>query len=258
VHTFHLCNSKYKKYFTYLREGGVVGDDGVRRGGREGGGREGEREEGREGGEGTGGKGGREGQGEGRKGGTGGKGGEAGGVVWCGVMEGGTVVGTHLVSSNQRRTTNAVRRLVVLICGRSSSYAGVRCRTWAAVFVFVRGRVVSIRGQPFSYTGVLFSYAGVSWGQGSCLRTWVVVFGSYDGGGVSWLRRQAIIEQVGLVTWRCHVGVVVVRVLTWVWAWLVTVVGSGRRCWAVDKGGVPWAMWRGCRTGRSSWGDDGS
>jgi hypothetical protein len=27
--------------------------------------------------------------------------GEAGGVVWCGVMEGGTVVGTHLVSSNQ-------------------------------------------------------------------------------------------------------------------------------------------------------------
>jgi hypothetical protein len=23
VHTFHLCNSKYKKYFTYLREGGV-------------------------------------------------------------------------------------------------------------------------------------------------------------------------------------------------------------------------------------------
>jgi hypothetical protein len=91
-------------------------------------------------------------------------------VVWCGVMEGGTVVGTHLVSSNQRRTTNAVRRLVVLIRGRSSSYAGVHCRTWAAVFVFVHGRVVSVCGQPFSYVGVSLS------GEGDCLRTWAVVF----------------------------------------------------------------------------------
>jgi hypothetical protein len=50
VHTFHLCNSKYKKYFTYLREGGIVGDDGVREGG--GGGRDGKGgwEGGREGG----------------------------------------------------------------------------------------------------------------------------------------------------------------------------------------------------------------
>jgi hypothetical protein len=123
------------------------------------------------------------------------------------------VVGTHLVSSNQRRTTNAVRCSVVLIRGRSSSYAGVRCRTWAAVFVFVRGRVVSVRGRPFSYVGVWFSYAGVSLsGERGCLCTWAVVFGSYDGGGVSWSRRQAIIERLGLVTWRCHVGVVVVRV----------------------------------------------
>jgi hypothetical protein len=29
---FHLCNSKYKEYFTYLREVGVVGDEGVREG----------------------------------------------------------------------------------------------------------------------------------------------------------------------------------------------------------------------------------
>jgi hypothetical protein len=48
------------------------------------------------------------------------------------------------------------------------------------------------------------------------------------------------------------------RALTWVWARLATVVGGGWRCWAVDEGDVPWAMWRGCGTGRSSWGDDGS
>jgi hypothetical protein len=111
-------------------------------------------------------------------------------VVWCGVMEGGTVVGTHLVSSNQRRTTNAVRRSVVLIRGRSSSYAGVRCRTWAAVFVFVRGRVVSVRGRPFSYAGVSLS------GEGGCLRTWAVVF----------VRRRSSLGLMMVVVCRGRVG----------------------------------------------------
>jgi hypothetical protein len=130
-------------------------------------------------------------------------GGEAGGVVWCGVMEGGTVVGTHLVSSNQQQTANTVHRSVVLICGRSSSYVGVHCHTWVAIFVFVRR-------WPFSYTGGSFLYVGISLsGEGSCLRTWAVVFGLYYGGGVSWSCRQVIIEQLGLVTWRCHIGVVV-------------------------------------------------
>jgi hypothetical protein len=107
------------------------------------------------------------------------------------------VVGTHLVSSNQRRTMNAVRRSVVLICGRSSSYAGVRCRTWAAVFVFVRGRVVSVRGRPFSYVGVWFSYAGVSLsGEGGCLRTWAVVF----------VRRRSSLGRMMVVVCRGRVG----------------------------------------------------
>jgi hypothetical protein len=77
-----------------------------------------------------------------------------------GGREGGKVVGTHLVSSNQPRMTNAIRCLEVLICGRSSSYAGVHC----------------------------------------CM---------YDGGGVSWSHRQAVIERLGLVKWCCHVAVVV-------------------------------------------------
>jgi hypothetical protein len=98
---------------------------------------------------------------------------------------------------------NGVLRSVVLIRGRSSSYAGVRCRTWAGVFAFIHGHVVSICGRPFLYAGVSLS------GEGSCLRTWAVIIGSYDVGGVSWSRQQAIVEQLGLVTWHCHVGVIV-------------------------------------------------
>jgi hypothetical protein len=111
-------------------------------------------------------------------------------VVWCGVMEGGTVVGTHLVFSNQRQTTNAIRHSVVLIRGRSSSYAGVRCRTWAAVFVFVRGRVISVRGRPFSYAGVSLS------GEGGCLHTWAVVF----------VRRRSSLGRMMVVVCRGRVG----------------------------------------------------
>jgi hypothetical protein len=93
-------------------------------------------------------------------------------VVW---WRGGTVVGTHLVSSNQRQMTNAIRHLVVLICGWLSSYARVCCCMWAAVFI--HGRVISVCGRPFSYAGISFSSAGVSFsGEGSCLRMWAVVF----------------------------------------------------------------------------------
>jgi hypothetical protein len=45
--------------------------------------------------------------------------------------------------------------------------------------------------------------------MGGRLHMRAVVFGSYDGGGVSWLCQQVVVEWLGLVRWRCHIAIVI-------------------------------------------------